>query len=68
MVLQTRGKIFWPKLKADLEAYNNHCQPCTENRISRPQKNEIDMGDLFENFFPNTRVQIDYAKSLGKVI
>ena len=60
MVVQTRGRIFWPKMRGVLEACYNHCQPCTENRNSRAQSgNEIDMGDLFDNFFPNNRVQME---------
>ena len=35
----------------------------TENRVSRPQmKNEIDMSNLFDNFYPGSRVQMDLAE------
>ena len=34
-----------------------------ENRINRPQmKNEVDMSNLFHNFFPGGRIQMDFAE------
>ena len=36
---------------------------CTVHRNSRPQKsNEISMGSFFDNFYPNQRVQIEFAE------
>ena len=29
-------------------------------------KNEVDLGDLFANFFPNTQVQLDFAERSGE--
>ena len=55
--------IFWPRIRSELEVCYKHCQHCTENRNSRAQaKNEIDKGDLFDSFFPNTCVQMDFKE------
>ena len=51
MVLQTKNRLFWPRMRQDLENHNSQCKPCTEIRISRAQKpNEVNMGNLFETF------------------
>ena len=63
MMLQMKSRIFWPKQRQDLEMHYNQCKECTENRISRPQmKNEVDMSNLFDNFFPGGRIQMDFAE------
>ena len=63
MILQTRGKIFWPKMRQELKDYYEKCDACTMHRNSRPQKaNEISMANLFNNFYPNQRVQIDFCE------
>ena len=52
-------------MRAELEKCYELYKPCTENRISRAQeKNEIDMGDLFDSFSPNNRVQMDFAEGV----
>ena len=44
MVLQTRNRLFWPRMRAELDDHYTQCKVCTENRISRAQKpNEVDM-------------------------
>ena len=63
MMLLTKGRLFWPKMQSALETHYTKCKPCTENRIPRAQKpNEVDISSVFQNFFPNVRVQIDYAE------
>ena len=63
MLLQMKSRIFWPRQRQDLETHYKECKECTENRISRPQmKNEVDMSDLFDNFFPGGRIQVDFAE------
>ena len=63
MMLQTKSRLFWPGIRSDLDSFYNQCQECTLNRISKPQRqNEIYMSSLFENFFPDSRVQIDFAQ------
>jgi hypothetical protein len=62
MIRQTKGKIFWPGMRKQIKETYDHCQPCTENRISRPQKsNKISQKDVFANFYPNEQIEIDFA-------
>ena len=62
MLLQMKSRIFWPRQRQDLETHYKECKQCTENRISRPQmKNEVDMSNLFDNFFPGGRIHVDFA-------
>ena len=50
-------------MRQDLEKFYESCEECKTHCNSRPQKdNEISMTSLFENFFPNQRVQIDCAE------
>ena len=67
MIRQTKGKIFWPGMRKQIKETYDHCQPCTENRISRPQKsNEISQRDVFANFYPNEQIEIDFAEKGSK--
>ena len=51
MIRQTKGKIFWPKLRSDLRKTYEQCPECTEHRISHAQKdNEISYRNIFNNF------------------
>ena len=51
MINQTKGKIFWPKMRQDLQKFYEKCEECTIHGNSRPQKdNEISMTSIFENF------------------
>ena len=50
-------------MRAELDDHYTQCKACTDNRISRAQKpNEVDMTSLFENFFPGSSVQFDFAE------
>ena len=50
-------------MRQDLQKFYESSEECTTHRNSRAQKdNEISMTSLFENFFPNQRVQIDFAE------
>ena len=63
MLNQTKNKIFWPKMREELQKFYETCEACIVHRNSRPQNsNEISMGNLFDNFFPNQHVQIDFAE------
>ena len=63
MMLQNKTRLFWPKMRAELDCHYTQRKACTENRISRPQKpNEVNMTSLFENFYPGSCVQIDFAE------
>ena len=62
-MLQTKSCLFWPGIRADLDSCCKECQEWALNRNSKPQKkNEIDFSNLFENFFPGSRVQIDFCQ------
>ena len=62
MMKQTRGKIFWPGMRDDLlERYKN-CEECREHKPSKAQMhNEISQNNMFDNYLPGQKVQIDYA-------
>ena len=63
MMLQTKSRIFWPGFMRDLEDCYKECQECALHKNSKSQKkNEIDFSDLFENFYPGNRVQIDFCE------
>ena len=63
MIRQTKGKICWPKLRSDLKKTYEQCPECTENRISHAQKdNEIYYGNIFNNFYPNQLLEVDFAQ------
>ena len=50
-------------MKEQLQKCYETCEACTVHRNSRPQKsNEISMGNLFNNFYPNQRVQVDFCE------
>ena len=50
-------------MKEQLQKCYETCEACTVHRNSRPQKsNEISMGNLFNNFYPNQRIQIDFCE------
>ena len=58
-----KGKICWPKLRADLKKTYEQCPECTENRISQPQKdNEISYRNIFNNIYPNQMIELDFAQ------
>ena len=44
------------------------CNSCTENRISKPnaKSNEIDFTNVFENFYPNQMVEMDFCQKGNK--
>ena len=60
MINQTKSKNFWPKMREQLKQFYESCEACTLHRNSRPQKsNEISMGNLFDNFYPNMKFNFD---------
>ena len=51
------------KMRQELKVCYEKCDACTMHRNSGPQKsNEISMSNLFNNFYPNQRVQIDFCE------
>ena len=50
-------------MRNQLKDFYENCNECTLHRNSRPQKsNEISMSNLFNNFYPNQRIQIDFCE------
>ena len=50
-------------MREQFKQFYENCEACTLHRNSRPQKsNEISMSNLFDNFYPNQRVQLDFAE------
>ena len=65
MIMQTKGKIWWPSMKADIKDFFKKCSECLEFRRSKAQRGtEISYENLFENFEPGQQVQCD-LQSLG---
>ena len=54
-------------MRCQIKDTYNHCKPFTENRVSKPQKpNEISQRDIFENFYPNEQIEVDFAQKGSK--
>ena len=69
MIRQCKNRIFWPNMRHQIKETYNHCKPCTEHRVSKPQKpNEISQRDIFENFYPNEQIEVDFAQKGSKDI
>ena len=50
-------------MREQLKQFYESWEACTSHRNSRSQKsNEISMSNLFNNFYPNQRVQLDFAE------
>ena len=63
MIQQCKSKIFWPNFRRDLKKEYDECSKCQENKVSKASAhNEIDMGNIFENFIPGQQVEMDYAQ------
>ena len=63
MLMNCKNKIFWPKMRQSIREFYLKCEECTENRISRAQpKNEVDYGNLFNNFMPGQLVEADFLQ------
>ena len=63
MIRQCRGRIWWPRMRNDIQELYELCKQCTENRISQPQMaNEVGLADAFAHFFPGEEVNVDFAE------
>ena len=50
-------------MRKQIKETYDHCKPCIENRVSRPQKsNEISQKDIFANFYQNEQIEVDFAQ------
>ena len=67
MMLQAKGKICWPNMKADIRQYYKNCPECLEFKKSKAQRDtEVSYENLFENFLPGQQVQCDFAEFGGQ--
>ena len=67
MMLQAKGKICWPNMKADIRQYYKNCPECLEFRKSKAQRDmEVSYENLFEHFLPGQQVQCDFAEHGGQ--
>ena len=63
MMLQAKGKIWWPSMKADIKDYFKKCSECLEFRRSKAQRGtEISYENPIENFESGQQVQCDFAE------
>ena len=63
MIRQSNRKIFWPGMKKYLKKKYEECEQCQENKASQvTPHNQVSGEDMFKNFLPGQRVQVDYAK------
>ena len=62
MMKQARGEIFWPRMHDDLREKYEKCEECREYKHSKAQAhNKIWQKNMFDNYIPGQRVQIDYT-------
>jgi len=62
MMKQAQGKIFWPGMREDLKAKYENCAECQRNKNSEAESNnEVLQKNMFDNFMPGQRVQVDFA-------
>ena len=64
MLRQCKKKIFWPGIRKDLKQKYVECNQCKENKTSKAQAlNEVSSEDIFKNFLPGQRLEVDYAEN-----
>ena len=62
MLWQCHKKIFWLGMMKQLKQKYEQCEKCQENKTSQATPhNEINSKDIFKNFLPGRRLEIDYA-------
>ena len=59
--------MWWPGIRAALHKKYSECKECSLFRISQTRpSNECSFKDLFQNFYPNTILQTDFAEYQGQ--
>ena len=67
MIQNTKGRIYWPQMRAQIHQVYTSCVECSLHKISKTRPpNEASQADLFENFYPNSYIQCDYFDFRGK--
>ena len=63
MIVQAKGKIFWPGMRKHLKDTYDTCEKCAVNKVSKAQENnEISQENIFRNFVPGQQVEMDFAE------
>ena len=63
MLTQCKNKIFWPGIAKTLQDRYADCEKCQQHKASQATPHTTVSGeDLFSNFMPGQRIQIDYAQ------
>ena len=63
MVTQCRGKIFWPGMRTALKKKYDGCNTCQEHKASQATPHtDVSGDDIFSNFHPGQRLQVDYCE------
>ena len=67
MMLQAKGKICWPNMKAEIREFDRNCPECLEFRKTKAQRGtEVSYENLFEHILPGQQVQCDFAEFGGQ--
>ena len=67
MLRNGKDRIWWPGIRQALHLKYEKCKECALFRISQQRPpNECSFKDLFENFFPNSLLQADFAEYQGQ--
>ena len=68
MMLQAKGKIWWPSMKADIKDYFKKCSECLEFRRSKAQRGtEISYENLLKTSNLVNRFSVILQNSGGKI-
>ena len=63
MYTQCRGKIFWPGMRTALKKKYEECNTCQEHKASQATPHtDVSGEDIFSNFHPGQRLQVDYCE------
>ena len=62
MMRQCKRKNFWPGMKKDLKQKYEQFNQCQENKtLQALSHNKVSSEDIFKNFLPGQKLEVDYA-------
>ena len=63
MLANAKDRVWWPGIRQALHQRYDTCKDCALFRVSQQRPaNEVSFRDLFDNYFPNTLLQADFAE------
>ena len=68
MVLQARGKFFWPNIKSEIRGKFSRCEPCLLNSPSKPDPPFNDLPNDLTMIAPNEIISLDFMDILKKSV